>query len=128
MRTHTARHTVDYIIYTSICTEGIQFLTVTSLHHIIYLFLKFFNFILSMIAGVLTVLIMNKLGKRRLTFWTLSICSFCYIAIGLIGIFLENGEMKALLVLTLFLTTTFVSSLGIIPIGWTLLSEVFPLK
>lgn len=81
-----------------------------------------------MVGGTLTVLIMNRLGKRRLTFWTLSICSFCYIAIGLIGVYLKNKEIRAMLVLVLFLTTTFVSSLGITPIGWTLLSEIFPLK
>lgn len=88
-----------------------------------------FSVFLSTIGGVMTIFLISKLGKRFLTFSTLSICSICYILIGLIGVYTTNSTpTTSWLILILFLTTTFMSSLGIMPIAWVLLSEIFPMK
>jgi len=88
-----------------------------------------FSSFLSIIGGILTVVFVNSLGKRFLTLFTLSICSICYILIGLIGIYWTSSKpITSWLVLILYLTTTFMSSFGIMPIGWILLTEIFPMK
>lgn len=77
----------------------------------------------------MTIFLISKLGKRFLTLSTLLICSICYILIGLIGVYWTNSKpITSWLVLILFLTTTFMSSLGIMPIAWVLLTELFPMK
>lgn len=91
--------------------------------------LQAFSVFLSIVGGIMTVFFVNKLGKRFLTLFTLSICSLCYIFIGLIGIYWTNSKpVTSWLVLILYLTTTFMSSFGIMPIGWILLTEIFPMK
>ncbi|KAE9527569.1 hypothetical protein AGLY_012849 [Aphis glycines] len=88
-----------------------------------------FSVFLSTIGGIITIFLISKLGKRFLTFSTLSICSICYILIGLIGVYTTNSNSTtSWLILILFLTTTFMSSLGIMPIAWVLLTEIFPMK
>ncbi|XP_029346023.1 facilitated trehalose transporter Tret1 isoform X2 [Acyrthosiphon pisum] len=88
-----------------------------------------FSVFLSTIGGIITIFLINKLGKRFLTLSTLLICSICYILIGLIGVYWTNSKpITSWLVLILFLTTTFMSSLGIMPIAWILLTEIFPMK
>lgn len=96
-------------------------------------FYQAFSVALAIIAGVLTVFFVSRLGKRLLTLMTLSICSVCYIAIGLIGVYCNNLEKSnqvfiSWLILILYLTSTFMSSFGIMPISWILLSEIFPMK
>ncbi|XP_025416354.1 facilitated trehalose transporter Tret1-like [Sipha flava] len=84
---------------------------------------------IAMVGGVLTVFSVNKLGKRFLTLSTLLITSLCYISIGLIGVYWTDSKLlTSRLILILYLVSTFVASLGIMPIGWILLSEIFPMK
>ncbi|XP_015374830.1 PREDICTED: facilitated trehalose transporter Tret1-like isoform X2 [Diuraphis noxia] len=88
-----------------------------------------FSVFLSMIGGIMTIFLISKLGKRFLTFSTLLICSICYILIGLIGVYwTDSKSITSWFVLILFLITTFMSSLGIMPIAWVLLTEIFPMK
>lgn len=84
---------------------------------------------LSIVGSLMAVFLIRKLGKRFLTLFTLSICSVCYIAIGLIGVYWKNAEpTTSWIVLVLFLTTILISSVGITPVSWTLVTEIFPAK
>lgn len=88
-----------------------------------------FSLCIAIVGGILTVFLVNRLGKRFLTLTTLSICSICYISIGLIGVYWTNSkQIQSWLLLTFFLISTFVASFGIMPIGWILLTEIFPMK
>lgn len=110
--------------------------TISAVILVMYIIIYFYNLqlqafsvFLSTIGGIITIFLINKLGKRFLTFTTLSICSICYILIGLIGVYWTNSKpTTSWLVLILFLTTTFMSSIGIMPISWVLLTEIFPMK
>lgn len=84
-----------------------------------------------MVGSVMTVLFVNKLGKRFLSLSTMFICSVCYILIGLIGVYWTNSNSKPItswIVLILYLTTALMSSVGIFSIAWTLVGEIFPMK
>jgi len=96
----------------------------------IYLFItQAFSLCISIVGGILTIFLVNRLGKRFLTLTTLSICSICYISIGLIGIYwTDSNQIKAWLLLIFFFISTLVASFGIMPIGWILLTEIFPMK
>lgn len=84
---------------------------------------------LAIVAGVLTVFSVRILGKRFLTLATAFICSLCYILIGLIGVYwTDPTQLLSWFMLILYLTATFSSSFGIMPIGWILLAEIFPMK
>ncbi|CAH1713748.1 facilitated trehalose transporter Tret1-like isoform X2 [Aphis gossypii] len=88
-----------------------------------------FSLCISIVGGILTIFLVNRLGKRFLTLTTLSICSICYISIGLIGIYwTDSNQIKAWLLLICFFISTLVASFGIMPIGWILLTEIFPMK
>ncbi|XP_060837389.1 facilitated trehalose transporter Tret1-like isoform X2 [Rhopalosiphum padi] len=88
-----------------------------------------FSLGIAIVGGILTVFLVNRLGKRFLTLTTLSICSICYISIGLIGVYwTDTNQIKSWLLLISFFISTFVASFGIMPIGWILLTEIFPMK
>ncbi|XP_060841084.1 facilitated trehalose transporter Tret1-like isoform X2 [Rhopalosiphum padi] len=88
-----------------------------------------FAMFLSIIGSLIAVFLIPKLGKRFLTLFTLSVCSVCYIIIGLIGIYWKNAQsITSWTILVLYLTTIFISSTGITPIAWTLITEIFPVK
>eukprot|EP00102_Acyrthosiphon_pisum_P027929 XP_016665139.1 PREDICTED: facilitated trehalose transporter Tret1 isoform X1 [Acyrthosiphon pisum] len=88
-----------------------------------------FSMALSIVGSLMAVFLIRTLGKRFLTLFTLSICSVCYIAIGLIGVYWKNAEpTTSWAVLILFLTTILISSIGITPVSWTLVTEIFPAK
>ncbi|XP_060841085.1 facilitated trehalose transporter Tret1-like [Rhopalosiphum padi] len=88
-----------------------------------------FSMFLSIIGSLIAVFLIRKLGKRFLTLFTLSVCSICYIIIGLIGIYWKNAQsITSWTILVLFLTTIFISSIGITPVSWTLVTEIFPAK
>ncbi|XP_050054280.1 proton myo-inositol cotransporter-like isoform X1 [Aphis gossypii] len=88
-----------------------------------------FSMFLSVIGSLMAVFLIRKLGKRVLTLVTLSVCSICYILIGFIGVYWKNTESwTSWTVLILFLTTILVSSIGITPVSWTLVTEIFPAK
>jgi len=80
-------------------------------------------------GSVMAVFLIRTLGKRFLTLFALSVCSVCYIIIGLIGVNWTNTEpLKSWIVLILFLTNNLISSAGLTPIAWTLITEIFPAK
>lgn len=84
---------------------------------------------LSIVGSVLAVFLVRSLGKKFLTLFTLSVCSICYIIIGLIGVFWKNAEqLTSWIVLVLFLISILVASIGITPIAWSLVTEIFPAK
>ncbi|VVC30787.1 Sugar transporter, conserved site,Major facilitator superfamily domain,Major facilitator, sugar [Cinara cedri] len=86
-------------------------------------------YISAMFAGILTVFLVNILGKRFLTLLTVFICATCYISIGLIGRYRTSpNQITSWLMLLLYLTSVFVSAFGVLPISWILLTEVFPMK
>ncbi|VVC39589.1 Sugar transporter, conserved site,Major facilitator superfamily domain,Major facilitator, sugar [Cinara cedri] len=82
----------------------------------------------SMIGNIFTVLLVQRLGKRCLVQLTIAICSLCYLCIGSMDFFVVNNEYTSCAILSLFFLSAFSSSLGIMPIGWVLMSEVFPMK
>jgi len=84
---------------------------------------------LSIAGSLMAVFLIRKLGKRFLTLFTLSICSIFYITIGLIGVYWKNAEpITSWIILVLFLSTILISSAGITPVSWTLVTEIFPAK
>ncbi|XP_001951195.1 facilitated trehalose transporter Tret1 [Acyrthosiphon pisum] len=88
-----------------------------------------FTMSLCMAGSVMAVFLIRTLGKRLLTLFSLSVCSVCYIMIGLIGVNWTNAEpLKSWIVLILFLINNLSASAGLMPIAWTLLSEIFPAK
>lgn len=84
---------------------------------------------LSVVGSIMAVFLIRSLGKRFLTLFSLSVCSVCYIMIGLIGVYWTNAEpITSWLILVLFLTTILIASIGITPIVWILAVEIFPAK
>lgn len=82
----------------------------------------------SMVGNIFTILLVHRLGKRCLVLLTITVCSLCYLSIGFIEFFFTNSKFTSCTVLALFFLSAFSSSLGIMPIGWVLMSEVFPMK
>jgi len=82
----------------------------------------------SIIGNVFTILLVHRLGKRYLVLSTITVCSLSYILIGFIGQFYGDTEYTSWVKLALFFGSTLSSSLGVMPIGWILMSEVFPMK
>jgi len=82
----------------------------------------------SIIGNIFTILLVHRLGKRYLVLSTISVCSLSYLLIGFIGQFYADTEYTSWAKLALFFGSTLSSSLGIMPIGWILMSEVFPMK
>ncbi|XP_060868753.1 facilitated trehalose transporter Tret1-2 homolog [Metopolophium dirhodum] len=85
----------------------------------------------SIIGNVFTILLVHRLGKRCLVLSTITFCSISYLLIGFIGQFYadaEYAEYASWAKLALFFGSTVSSSLGVMPIGWILMSEVFPMK
>ncbi|CAI6369511.1 unnamed protein product [Macrosiphum euphorbiae] len=88
-----------------------------------------FTMSLCIAGSVMAVFLIRTLGKRFLTLFALSVCSVCYIIIGLIGVNWTNTEpLKSWIVLILFLINNLISSAGLTPIAWTLITEIFPAK
>jgi len=82
----------------------------------------------SIIGNVFTILLVHRLGKRCLVLSTITFCSISYLLIGFIGQFYADAEYASWAKLALFFGSTLSSSLGVMPIGWILISEVFPMK
>jgi MFS family permease len=82
----------------------------------------------SIIGNIFTILLVHRLGKRCLVLSTITVCSISYLLIGFIGQFYADTEYTSWAKLALFFGSTLSSSLGIMPIGWILMSEVFPMK
>uniref|UniRef100_A0A2H8TSE1 Facilitated trehalose transporter Tret1 n=1 Tax=Melanaphis sacchari TaxID=742174 RepID=A0A2H8TSE1_9HEMI len=82
----------------------------------------------SIIGNVFTILLVHRLGKRFLVLSTVTVCSLSYLLIGFIGQFYTDTEYTSWAKLILFFVSTLSSSLGIMPIGWIFISEVFPMK
>lgn len=82
----------------------------------------------SIIGNVFTILLVHRLGKRCLVLSTTTFCSISYLLIGFIGQFYADAEYAPWAKLALFFGSTVSSSLGVMPIGWILMSEVFPMK
>lgn len=81
------------------------------------------------VAGnVLTILFINRLGKRFLALSTMAICSICYLSIGAIGNFWPSSPISSWMKIVLFFMSTFFSSMGITPVVWILMGELFPMK
>ena len=77
----------------------------------------------------MAVFLVPTLGKRRLTLFSLSIGSVCYIIIGLIGVYWKNAESKtSWIILILYLSAVLSASAGITPVSWILVTEIFPAK
>ncbi|XP_029345152.1 facilitated trehalose transporter Tret1 isoform X2 [Acyrthosiphon pisum] len=88
-----------------------------------------FSMSLCIVGSVMATFLIRTLGKRFLTLLSLSVCSVCYIIIGVIGVNWTNAEpLKSWIVLILFFINNLISSAGLTPITWTLLTEIFPAK
>ncbi|XP_022182945.1 facilitated trehalose transporter Tret1-like [Myzus persicae] len=88
-----------------------------------------FSMSLCIVGSVLAVVVVRTLGKRFLTLFSLSVCSVCYIIIGLIGVYWTNAKpITSWIVLILFLTNILLGSGVLTPIAWTLVTEIFPAK
>jgi MFS family permease len=82
----------------------------------------------SVAGNIFTILLVNCLGKRRLLLSTIGICSLSFLLIGVIGLFFDVSYYASWTKLILFFLTMISSSMGIMPIGWILISEIFPMK
>ncbi|XP_050432006.1 facilitated trehalose transporter Tret1-like [Adelges cooleyi] len=82
----------------------------------------------AIIGNVLTIFMVHKFGKRFLVLLSYSVCSISYIGIGVIGTYAPVCLLTSWIQVTLFYLTSFASSLGIAPIVWILMCEVFPMK
>ncbi|CAH1710948.1 unnamed protein product [Aphis gossypii] len=81
------------------------------------------------VAGnVLTICSINKLGKRFLALCTMATCSVCYLSIGIVGNVLPSSPVTSWIKIVLFFMSTFFSSMGIMPIIWILMCEIFPMR
>jgi len=83
-----------------------------------------------MAGGITTIFLVHKLGKRFLTVLTLSIWSVGYISIGLIGVYMTNYSetISSWILLIVYYFCRLISSVGIEPLGWILLAEIFSVK
>ncbi|VVC39585.1 Hypothetical protein CINCED_3A022308 [Cinara cedri] len=79
-------------------------------------------------GNVLTIFLINRLGKRVLSLATMATCSVCFLCIGTIGNFCLPSPMYSWIQVILFFMSTFSSSMGIMPIMWVLMGEVYPMK
>ncbi|KAL5238926.1 hypothetical protein ACI65C_006336 [Semiaphis heraclei] len=82
----------------------------------------------SVAGNVLTICSINKLGKRFLALCTMATCSVCYLSIGIVGNILPSSSVTSWIKIVLFFLSTFFSSMGIMPIVWILMCELFPMK
>ncbi|XP_015377505.1 PREDICTED: putative metabolite transport protein YwtG [Diuraphis noxia] len=82
----------------------------------------------SVAGNVLTICSINKLGKRFLALCTMASCSVCYLSIGIVGNILPSSPVTSWIKIVLFFLSTFFSSMGIMPIVWILMCEIFPMK
>lgn len=82
----------------------------------------------SVCGTTLTVILINRLGKRILSLSTIAACSVCYACIGITGRFWAPSPASSWIMLTLFFMTSFFSSMGIVPVMWILYGELYPMK
>lgn len=82
----------------------------------------------SIIGNVFTILLVHRLGKRFLVLSTILVSSMSYLFIGVIGLTDTTSVLAGWTKLGLFFAAQLSSSLGIMPIGWILVSEVFPMR
>lgn len=68
------------------------------------------------------------MGKRFLVLSSILVSSASYLVIGVIGLAGTSNALACWTKLVLFFLAQFSSSLGIMPIGWIIVSEVFPMK
>lgn len=82
----------------------------------------------SVFGTTLTVILINRLGKRFLSLSTMAACSVCYASIGIIGYFWAPSPVSSWIRLALFFMASFFSSMGIVPVMWILYGELYPMK
>lgn len=82
----------------------------------------------SVVGNIFTIVLVGRQGKRSLVLWTTAVCSLSYMFIGMIGLFHVETELAYWTKTALFFASTFSSSLGIMPLGWIFMGEVFPMK
>ncbi|XP_054266805.1 facilitated trehalose transporter Tret1-like isoform X2 [Macrosteles quadrilineatus] len=77
------------------------------------------------LGAITSTLLMRRVGKRGLTFSSLGLGVVCCFGLGLYLIFNLHVPW---LVITLVCLMNFAATLGMLPVPWILISEVFPLK
>ena len=80
------------------------------------------------IASFVTMFVVDRLGRRKLLFWGLSVMFICLVLLG----FLSHGQVyrfineKPIVLVFCIFAAGFVFGLG--SVGWLIISEIFPLK
>lgn len=120
----------DFIViapHSSICLQD------NNLFHILYsTFIIHLLFFSQVVVGTLQVLgslgcmlVMKTLGKRGLSFISMSVCVACAVAL---VIYILLNLFSPWIPMVLFCLLFFTAQLGIGSIPWMLISEVFPIQ
>ncbi|KAG8336505.1 hypothetical protein J6590_043069 [Homalodisca vitripennis] len=80
---------------------------------------------LQVLGSIGCMLVMKLLGKRGLSFLSMSICVICAVAI---SVYVVLGVNPPWVPMILFCVLFFAAQLGIGSIPWMLISEVFPIQ
>lgn len=81
--------------------------------------------VLTMLGSLTATLSLRRLGKRGLTFLSMGLSIATSMGLGL---YLSLGLHHGWIALGLFFLNFFVVPLGVMPIPWMLISELFPLR
>lgn len=93
------------------------------------------------LANIFCMLLVKFVGKRRISLWSIAGTAVCCLSLGIYGsIYLPSGWSSfdkhlpeevpgyGTFPMVVFFVLAFITSAGMIPIPWMLLSEVFPYK
>ncbi|KAI5749365.1 hypothetical protein M8J76_006795 [Diaphorina citri] len=80
---------------------------------------------LQLAGGLSCIFLVHKLGKRFLSLVSMSLCATCILSIATYTLFKEEID-QSWIPLVLFAVMFYALNLGVSPIPWMLVSEVFP--
>ncbi|XP_046672092.1 facilitated trehalose transporter Tret1-2 homolog isoform X2 [Homalodisca vitripennis] len=83
--------------------------------------------LLQISGAVVCMFTIHRIGKRKISLVSMSACSLSVLLLGCYVLLLRYGQIDQPLVpMVLFATLFFFTNLGIGPVPWALISEVFP--
>lgn len=80
---------------------------------------------LQLAGGLSCIFLVHKLGKRFLSLVSMSLCASCILAIATYTLFKEDINQSTI-PLIMFAIMFYSLNLGVSPIPWMLVSEMFP--
>ncbi|MCK9179518.1 MAG: sugar porter family MFS transporter [Bacteroides sp.] len=92
------------------------------------LFFQVFIGLVNMLTTILALLIIDKVGRKKLVYYGVTGMIFSLVSIGLFFIFGESLNLPYVLLLILFLLYIFFCAGSISAVVWVLLSEMYPTR